>query len=219
METLKKKRGVVRSVITRLINEMRTTMNQLPAQQGELEDKITRLTLNEKSLRELDMLIADPVDENNIEEEMHSILAYEDSISIARSRALREFQKLQPKNNETTTSASNNASHSERHRVNSATVPNVKLQKLEVPKFNEELAEWQTFWDQFQSSIDQNPVLSPGNKLKYLKVHLVGKAETLIKGMAVIGDNYDTAIELLKKRFGQPPLIVNDHLIHLLNIK
>ncbi|KAG0412464.1 hypothetical protein HPB47_010402 [Ixodes persulcatus] len=199
MKKLKKKQGVVLSAITRLINEMTTAVNQLPRQQGELEYKITLLTLNKKSHPELDTFIADLVDESNIEEEMEASLAYEDSISIPRSRALRELQQPQPKNNETISLASNNASRSEGQGMNGATVSNVKLPKFELPKFNGDLAEWQTFWDQFQLSIDQNPVLSPVDKLTYLKVHVVGRAEAVIKEIPVTGDNYDTAVELLKK--------------------
>ncbi|XP_042146263.1 uncharacterized protein LOC121835823 [Ixodes scapularis] len=217
MEKLKKKRAVVRAAVTRIINEMTTAMKGAPSQQGELDEKLSLLALKEKSLRELDQQVADLTDVNDIEEETEASLGYEDAISIARTRALRQLQEVT--NNETTSSTSSNVSRMEVQRGNGATVPNVKLPKLELPKFNGELAEWQTFWDQFQSSIDQNPALSPVDKFKYLKVYLVGQAESVIKGIPVTGDNYGTAVELLRKRFGQPSVIVNDHLTHLLNVK
>ncbi|XP_040074731.1 uncharacterized protein LOC120846891 [Ixodes scapularis] len=217
MEKLKKKQAVVRAAVTRIINEMTTVMKGAPSQQGELDEKLSLLALKEKSLRELDQQVADLTDVNDIEEETEASLGYEDAISIARTRALRQLQEVT--NNETTSSTSSNVSRMEVQRGNGATVPNVKLPKLELPKFNGELAEWQTLWDQFQSSIDQNPALSPVDKFKYLKVYLVGRAESVIKGIPVTGDNYGTAVELLRKRFGQPSVIVNDHLTHLLNVK
>ncbi|KAM7283086.1 uncharacterized protein ISCGN_000249 [Ixodes scapularis] len=217
MEKLKKKRAVVQAAVTGIINEMTTAMKGAPSQQGELDEKLSLLALKEKSLRELDQQVADLTDVNDIEEETEASLGYEDAISIARTRALRQLQEVT--NNETTSSTSSNKSRMEVQRGNGATVPNVKLPKLELPKFNGELAEWQTFWDQFQSSIDQNPGLSLVDKFKHLKVYLVGRAESVVKGIPVTGDNYGTAVELLRKRFGQPSVIVNDHLTHLLNVK
>ncbi|XP_040078960.1 uncharacterized protein LOC120850512 [Ixodes scapularis] len=78
---------------------------------------------------------------------------------------------------------------------------------------------WQGFWSQFDCTIHQNETLSEIDKFKYLKSYLTGKAAAAIEGLAVIAENYEVAIDLLKERFGKQELIIESHLSRLLEIK
>ena len=69
-----------------------------------------------------------------------------------------------------------------------------------------------TFWD---SSIHTNPILSSVDKFNYLLESTAAKA---IAGLTLTAANYDEAIATLKKRFGNPQLIVNRHMEALLNV-
>lgn len=96
--------------------------------------------------------------------------------------------------------------------------PQVRLPKLSIKRFNGDLTKWVTFWDSFNSSIHTNPVLSSVDKFNYLTSLLESSAAEAIAGLTLTTENYDEAIATLKKRFGNPQLIVNRHMEALLSI-
>ena len=96
--------------------------------------------------------------------------------------------------------------------------PQVKLPKLSIKKFDGDLTKWVTFWDSFNSSIHTNPTLSSVDKFNYLTSLLESTAAKAIAGLALTAANYDEAIATLKKRFGNPQLIVNRHMEALLSV-
>ena len=75
-----------------------------------------------------------------------------------------------------------------------------------------------TFWDLFNSSIHTNPILSSVDKFNYLTSLLESTAAKAIAGLNLTSANYDEAIATLKKRFGNPELIINRHMEALLNV-
>jgi hypothetical protein len=85
-----------------------------------------------------------------------------------------------------------------------STASNHKLPKLSLPKFNGNRLEWQSFWDSYSSGIHENISLSDVQKFNYLKTLLVGEALPVVEGLALTNANYVKAIDLLKKRYGQP---------------
>ncbi|KAK3892841.1 hypothetical protein Pcinc_003312 [Petrolisthes cinctipes] len=95
-------------------------------------------------------------------------------------------------------------------------VTNVKLPKLELPKFNGEVTQWQSFWDQFSSHIDATdlPVIS---KFTYLMSLLEGDAKNVVNGLAHTCANYSVACGLLKERYNKPERIIFAHVQALLN--
>ena len=94
----------------------------------------------------------------------------------------------------------------------------VKLPKLSIRRFNGDLTKWVTFWDSFNSSIHTNPTLSSVDKFNYLTSLLEFAAAKAIAGLTLTAANYDEAIATLKKRFGNPQLIINRHMEALLNV-
>ena len=75
-----------------------------------------------------------------------------------------------------------------------------------------------TFWDSFNSSIHTNTTLSSVDKFNYLISLLESSAAEAIAGLTLTSANYDEAIATLKKRFGNPQLIVNRHMEALLSV-
>ena len=94
----------------------------------------------------------------------------------------------------------------------------VKLPKLSIRKFNGDLTKWVTFWDSFNCSIHTNPILSSIDKFNYLTSLLESTAVKAITGLTLTLVNYDKAIATPKKRFGNPQLIVNQHMEALLYV-
>lgn len=99
-----------------------------------------------------------------------------------------------------------------------AVIPRVKLPKLSIKRFNGDLTKWVTYWDSFNSSIHSNPSLSSVDKFNYLMSLVESSAADAIAGLTITSANYDEAIDTLRRRFGDPQLIVNRHMEALLGV-
>lgn len=93
----------------------------------------------------------------------------------------------------------------------------VRLPKLTIKPFNGKLTAWPPFWDSFKSAIHENPDLSKVDKFNYLRSMVTHGALEAISGLTLTAPNYDEAITILEKRFGNKQLIVNKHMDQLLN--
>ena len=94
-----------------------------------------------------------------------------------------------------------------------------RLPKLEVRKFNGKVHEWQEFWNSFRSAIHDNTQLSDVDKFCYLRGLIEGPAKATIAGFSLTADNYNTAVELLGRRFGKKVAIERAHVSQLLNVQ
>ena len=110
-----------------------------------------------------------------------------------------------------------------RHRLNSLSSPGthlsststssknssgVKLPEFKISSFDGNLLHWQTFWEQFFSSVHDHSTLTNSEKLVCLKQSLKGgSARNIIEGLSHSGDNYEEAIQSLRTRYDRPHLI------------
>ena len=88
--------------------------------------------------------------------------------------------------------------------------PRAKLPKLVLPKFKGDVTQWQGFWDSYNSSIHTNPQLTQIDKFNHLHSLLEGQAARSIQGLTRTEANYNSAIDLLHKRFGKPQNIISN---------
>ena len=82
-----------------------------------------------------------------------------------------------------------------------------------MPKFSGEISEWQ-----YETAIHGNEGLSKTDKFSYLKSFLTGTAASAVAGLALSDDNYESAIEMLKRLSGRKDLVINAHMNKLLNM-
>ena len=94
----------------------------------------------------------------------------------------------------------------------------VKLPKLDLRKFDGDISKWPSFWNAFESAVHSNTKLAPIDKFNYLNSLLVKSAYEAISGLSLTAANYDEAVAILKRRFGNKQLIINKHMKTLLNI-
>ena len=96
----------------------------------------------------------------------------------------------------------------------------VKLPKMDLPKFaGDSPAEFQTFWNTFESLINCNTSLSDVEKLQYLKNCCSGEAGKVANGYMVTSDNYKNLVDALKGRYGLPRLVQQSHIELILDLQ
>ena len=96
--------------------------------------------------------------------------------------------------------------------------PKAKLPKLVLRKLRGEVTQWQNFWDSFNSAIHVNQHLSLIDKFNHLHSLLEGQVARAIQGLTRTEANYNSAIEILQKRFGKPQNIISKHMDEMLKI-
>ena len=87
-----------------------------------------------------------------------------------------------------------------------------------MKKFNGNLTTWTTFWDSFEATVHTNPNLNNIDKFNYLNSLLEGSAAEAISGLSLTASNYEEAMAVLKKHFGNSQLIINKHMDALLSL-
>ena len=92
-----------------------------------------------------------------------------------------------------------------------------KLPKLVIPKFDGNVLQWESFWDQFNVSIHESNQ-SDVNKFSYLKGLVEGEARQVIEGLSLTAANYKEARDLLVNRFGRKEPIILSHVQELLSM-
>ncbi|XP_065180165.1 uncharacterized protein LOC135810600 [Sycon ciliatum] len=99
-----------------------------------------------------------------------------------------------------------------------APTSSVNLPKFEIPTFSGDFLKWAEFHDMFVASIDANQGLSGVQKLSYLRDHVTGLARDAIAGLPISDTNYTTALDILRKRFGNDQLRVNAHYTAIMDL-
>ena len=94
----------------------------------------------------------------------------------------------------------------------------VRLPRLEINKFDGDIAAWPEFWEQFEASVHNNVGLSKSAKFSYLKSYLTGRALITITGLTTGRASYEDAIDLLKNEYGNSEKIIDTYIEELLAI-
>lgn len=63
--------------------------------------------------------------------------------------------------------------------------------------------DWMPFWECFKAVIDDNEDLAKVQKFSYLKSQVKGSVARVLSNLSLTAANYETAKDLLRKRYGQ----------------
>ena len=91
----------------------------------------------------------------------------------------------------------------------------IRLPKLDRLTFGGQLHRWQEFWDGYSSAVHENKNLVKADKFNYLKSLVEELAKSVVAGLPVTSNNYETAVKLLKDRYGDPVIIQRVHISQL----
>ncbi|XP_071177507.1 uncharacterized protein [Mytilus edulis] len=241
---LKSIRAGHRSAVSRILRrfEERSETEEKP-EEDELETILDTLKEKQDILKDLDKNILDSVQEEDIEQEILDTDEYKFNLET-KIRKIRKFiqaqtsnlnaaarsfsphnETLQPIHNvgpvynirdDSQNTGLNFTSLRSNSSVNSSNFH--KLPKLNLPTFDGNVLEWQSFWDSFDSAIHNNNTLTDVQRFNYLKSLLEGEASYTIAGFALTHTNYNKAIELIHERFGQKHKIIQSYMQALLDI-
>lgn len=92
----------------------------------------------------------------------------------------------------------------------------IRLPRIEVPKFDGEINKWPEFRELFCTMIHDNKKLNDVQRIQYLKTHVCGSAAEVIKHFQVNANNYSSAWNLLNRRYNNKKLLINNNLKRLL---
>jgi len=95
----------------------------------------------------------------------------------------------------------------------------MKLPKLVLRPFSGDITAWTIFWESYASAVHDNAGLSDIDKFNYLNLLLTGTAREAISGLSLTSANYQEAIAILKKCFGNIQQIKVKHMEILMTIE
>ena len=176
-----------------------------------------------KPIQTLDSEIAELLDADSIEKEHLEALDFEADIQESIcwiDAALLSFGKsdlgdvvTHVNNSHNSSVVGNEGSSNPQSTSNqSSSQKKVKLSKLSLPNFHGSVTEWLSFWESFDSAINQNSDLFEIEKFQYLRSLLQGSAINVISGLTLSSANYHQAIKLLQKRYSNKQ--VNYHSLY-----
>jgi hypothetical protein len=202
----KKIRAGHRATVTRTLGDVATALGSETPDRDRLAR--LRLTLNEKleTLNKLDSEIIELTADEGLEGEIQQSDENKEKIYESLTRVNKVLDAPT-----TPTPAATPAAAT----ASSDRGAKIKLPKLTLPHFNGSLMKWPTFWDSYESAV-HNKDLSDVDKFNYLRSLLERSAYDAIVGLTLSAANYQEAIEILKKRFGNKQIIAK-HMETLLN--
>jgi len=84
---------------------------------------------------------------------------------------------------------------------NTTTLAQIQLPKLELATFYGDSLQWTPYWDAFQAAFGMQDI-PPVQKFQYLLSTLKNVAHKAVDGIPITNENYQLAVEILQKRFG-----------------
>lgn len=95
----------------------------------------------------------------------------------------------------------------------------VRLPPIILPTFSGALEDWDEFHDAFDAMINENQQLSVIEKFRYLVSAVKGDAAQALKSLKITAENYSVAWAVLKRRFENKKLIVQNNLMALFELE
>lgn len=214
VEKLKSQRASTKASMTRIFNWLNknkdTELNILQFKNREetLKSSFDRYTSLQDEIE--DSLMGNTDNENRIEVEDK----YYDTLSILQ-KCIENLDTSTSNITQTTFVANTNNNNPYIQSV-SQKFTGVKLPDINIAPFCGNIAEWKSFFEIFKAVIIDNNSLSDVQRLFYLKSYLKGEPLRLIDSLLITNDNFQTAVNILKKRYENINCIVNAHISSLL---
>ena len=154
-----------------------------------------------------------PDTDSDLEKENEDAEDFENKIGTKLERISRFFEQFEVSDSAVT--AAINASPTS----SSSTTGNLKMPKIDFPKFKSHYNDWTPFYEQFMASVDSSTTIADIQKFNYLKAALSGEALQLVSHLPLFNSNYKIALKSLMDRYYNERLTVNSHLDAILQMQ
>lgn len=155
LEELRKVRVAYKGWVTRSFNEIRDLLAEEDTSIEELESAVRDFDKRLGALDNIQEQLEFAIEEEELVADIEEADKYRRSLRKVRAEAAKKLKEA--------SDHSDNASN-----FSCKEKSEVKLPRLELPKFAGELTEWQPFWDRYEALVDQSelPIIS---KFTYLQ--------------------------------------------------
>lgn len=211
LERLRAVRGGHRGVVTRLVKEAEVILREetpTPEQRGQLTVIKQQLEGKLNLLRDMDEKIMNLCELDAIETEINESETIVAKIIDCKLK-IEQFSAVSPPAVVPPSPAA---------VAPSTPQANARLPKLILPKFKGDVKNWTSFWDSFKSAVHNNESIPKVDKFNYLNSLLEGTAYKTVQGLPLTEANYDSAVAMLKDRFGDPQQIICAHMEGLMKV-
>ena len=219
MEKAKKKRASHRRNVTKLVGKVKDLVSKgagaidvvmLKHFQREMEDEQNELKeCDNKSLE----VLYDEDNDDEVDKKMEEASKYKERILRALLTIEDALEKSKPQQILNSSLASNTFVSSAGSSAGNGV--NIRLPKLELTTFGGHPHCWQEFWDGYSSTVHENNNLANADTFTYLRSLLEELARSVVAGLPLTSNNYETAIKVLQDRYGDPVVIQRAHITQL----
>lgn len=210
---LERKRAAARGWTTRSSKALSALVNKAEVTKMELEDAIgdfdRRLAALDDVQSEVELAFSEP---DKQDEDIEAADHFRRQVRGPRVQAAQKLADLLAQTDPLGESAQGSVKES-----SVSVTSNVRLPRIELPKFRGDVLEWLSFWEQFEALVGDSNIPAV-NKFGYLYSSLEGEAKRVLQGLTLTASNYPIACDMLKERFGKPERIIFAHIQALLNI-
>lgn len=216
LEVAKRKRMAAKGWLTRIAGQLDRLLGTDNISEVELEEIILDFEDKLRAVDEAQSEVEQFIDLDGLELDLDVAANFRrerKSILFQGKSRLREMQRAV--NNGIPGTETDARSELESNISGGSIGASARLPTLQLSKFSGNYTEWPTFWDKFSAVVDVSPIPAI-NKFSYLQSLLVGEAASAIKGLSLTVGNYETAKDILRKRFGRPERIIFGHIQELL---
>lgn len=99
----------------------------------------------------------------------------------------------------------------------SDTSEGLKLNRVEIKKFDGDYFDWTSFKDLFTSLIVNNKKMGNDEKMHRLKTHVTGEVASMIKDLTVSDVNFQCAWDRIMERYNNDRILISKMLDKILN--
>lgn len=193
-------RGQIKASLTRFSNHVSSLAGKKVVDVNNLQRRIADAEPLLKEFNDIQSAIeqqTETIDDSQREEFENT---YYESISKANDLILKHKPKALPETR------------------NSDLPSQIRLPRIDLPKFDGNYERWFPFYDTFVAVIHSSSDLSEIEKFHYLKSSLTGEAKGLLQSLETSSANYTVAWQLLQSRYDNKRIIAKTHIRLLFDI-
>ncbi|XP_049519544.1 uncharacterized protein LOC119446773 [Dermacentor silvarum] len=210
MDRLKAKRSARRTQSTKIINEATTLLQSDCNDRTAFRKVIDKLVASRDELQKINAELEDVIPVDDLEREYESAAHYDDQTLETLTRLRDRLEDLTVGSTVLTPpSTTLNMPPAPTTVASQSFGP--RLPTLTIKPFHGDVSQWTSFWEQFNGAVHTNTTLRTTDKFHYLRNYLLGEAAAATAGLPTTEACYESAIDLLKQRFGDRSRIVQHH--------